>query len=597
MGVRSGGVNQFQYLPSIPRGQQLPSPPGYPGSSVTYASQQSPPSAFSRYPPGGQHIQMPPPLTEAMMGSQAYSTQPSPISPHFSAGPSPQGPSMQSIGSALHHSQQTTPTMQNSYGAQMYETGDSLQYNFDPASFNFGNHYGALEFGMLGHMSSGAAETPPSDSTVNIGPSNNGNFTTPSTLSTGYNGSPIAAQPYVFPQNQGIGEWQSDLPSNLRQGGASNVYPYGQTQDTSEPTKQEEPHAFAIGASSAFASPDTSSSSQGMMTSFEDSSVATAAYANNVMRHGRPDPYPSKQEPHSTIPTPSLHASALPTKRPRDSAKIYEDVTQPYSYTTGFHKMTAFVQKRFSPQRTLRIAQALARIRPSFISSTRNLSQEDLVFMEKCFQRTLWEYEDFINACGTPTIVCRRTGEVAAVGKEFSILTGWSKDVLLGKAPNHNVNNGGTSGPPGTGASSRGGYNTPHLPDDSRAQPVFLAELLDDESAIEFYEDFARLAYGDSRGSVTTRCKLLRYKTIDDPSYAPKAEDHLDDEVEARLSKKRRINGRENTGRSAKVHELGDKDGKVECSYCWTVKRDVFDIPMLIVMNVGDSDPHMWCIN
>ncbi|KAB8223734.1 hypothetical protein BDV33DRAFT_167023 [Aspergillus novoparasiticus] len=25
----------------------------------------------------------------------------------------------------------------------------------------------------------------------------------------------------------------------------------------------------------------------------------------------------------------------------------------------------------------------------------------------------------------------------------------------------------------------------------------------------------------------------------------------------------------------------------IGCAYCWTVKRDVFDIPMLIVMNVS----------
>ena len=87
---------------------------------------------------------------------------------------------------------------------------------------------------------------------------------------------------------------------------------------------------------------------------------------------------------------------------------------------------------------------------------------------------------------------------------------------------------------------------------------------------------------------MTTRCKLLRYKTINDPSYAPKMEDNLDDEVDARLRKKRRINAPDSLGAGAKIHELGDKDGKVECSYCWTVKRDVFDIPMLIVMNVSN---------
>ena len=206
--------------------------------------------------------------------------------------------------------------------------------------------------------------------------------------------------------------------------------------------------------------------------------------------------------------------------------------------------------------------------------------------MEKCFQRTLFEYEDFINACGTPTIVCRRTGEVAAVGKEFTIMTGWTKEVLLGKEPNLNINTGGTSGQPGTGASSRDGFNTPRVPDESRQQPVFLAELLDDDSAIEFYEDFAKLAFGDSRGSVTTQCKLLKYQTSKDPSFSTETEAAFDNEVESRLKMKRRMCGRGNSGGEAKITDLGKEDGKVECSYCWTVKRDVFDIPMLIVMNV-----------
>ena len=38
-------------------------------------------------------------------------------------------------------------------------------------------------------------------------------------------------------------------------------------------------------------------------------------------------------------------------------------------------------------------------------------------------------------------------------------------------------------------------------------------------------------------------------------------------------------------------HGIGrlERDGKMDCTYCWTVKRDVFDIPMLIVMNVSYS--------
>lgn len=36
---------------------------------------------------------------------------------------------------------------------------------------------------------------------------------------------------------------------------------------------------------------------------------------------------------------------------------------------------------------------------------------------------------------------------------------------------------------------------------------------MDDESVVEFYEGFARLAFGDSRGSVMGRGKLLKYRT------------------------------------------------------------------------------------
>ena len=57
--------------------------------------------------------------------------------------------------------------------------------------------------------------------------------------------------------------------------------------------------------------------------------------------------------------------------------------------------------------------------------------------------------------------------------------------------------------------------------------------------------------------------------------------------MESRLKRKRRAPGRRSTDGEAKITDLGEKDGKVECSYCWTVKRDVFDIPMMIVMNVS----------
>jgi hypothetical protein len=121
---------------------------------------------------------------------------------------------------------------------------------------------------------------------------------------------------------------------------------------------------------------------------------------------------------------------------------------------------------------------------------------------------------------------------------------------------------------------------------DAKPQPVFLAELLDDDSVIEFYEDFAKLAFGDSRGSVTTRCRLLKYQ----PKDAPAAPEIKEESKSKRRDTKGGIGGMGN--RVSEIdgeHGIGrlEKDGKMDCSYCWTVKRDVFDIPMLIVMNVS----------
>lgn len=54
-------------------------------------------------------------------------------------------------------------------------------------------------------------------------------------------------------------------------------------------------------------------------------------------------------------------------------------------------------------------------------------------FVERTFQRTLVELNKLISFSGTPTVVWRRTGEICLVGTEFCLLTGWSREELLGK--------------------------------------------------------------------------------------------------------------------------------------------------------------------
>jgi hypothetical protein len=117
----------------------------------------------------------------------------------------------------------------------------------------------------------------------------------------------------------------------------------------------------------------------------------------------------------------------------RDENDVYARVTKPFSYVDGFHELTKYLRRRFQKAELMRISLAMAKYRPSFIALTKTLKEEDLVFMEKCFQRTLMEYEKFISYSGTPTVVWRRTGQIAQVGKEFCLLTKWTRDQLLEK--------------------------------------------------------------------------------------------------------------------------------------------------------------------
>merc|ERR1711939_373387 len=450
---------------------------------------------------------------------------------------------------------------------------DPSMFNFDIASMNFGNHYGALEFGMLGHMATNAGETPPSDTATH-----RGSMTQQYRMPLGSFSESPTARHQLYNEAAMLSDWSNN-----------STDPYAAHN------RHMAPNAFTIESSAAhWTSPDTNDTpSNGVK--FEDSPLLT----NQGL-----------QVPPTSVENGYLDQSnSASDNRPRDPSSIYTSVTQPHSYTAGFHTLVAYLQKRFAthPSKTLAIAKSLASIRPSFIATTKTLNREDLIFMEKCFQRTLWEYEGFIEGVGTPTIVARRTGEIAAVGKEFQILTGWTKSVLLGRSPNLNVNRGHSGSTPAGGsgsntASRTTGFNTPTQRNvaetengEKRTQPVLLAELLDDDSVVQFYEDFARLAFGDSRGSVLGRGKILKYRTKDD-----EIAQNLNAEAEARNEdgKSNSVDSRRQDSHSRKtdlkkdgisgekgMQKLGSADGKVDCTYCWTVKRDVFDIPMLIVMN------------
>lgn len=188
----------------------------------------------------------------------------------------------------------------------------------------------------------------------------------------------------------------------------------------------------------------------------------------------------------------------------KEPEEIYAKVNKPFSYTPGYHSLIAYLRKRFDKPMLVKMAESMAVYRPSFIACTNALKEHDLIFMEQCFQRTLLTYDNIIKLSGTPTIVWRRTGEIAYVGNEFCILTGWTKEELVG--------NGNRK---------------------------FIVELLDDKSVLEYFQVFSRIAFGDFLGATMTECTLL----------------------------------------------TPNPEVKIRTGCMWTLKRDVFGIPMMIVGN------------
>lgn len=469
------------------------------------------------------------------------------------------------------------------FTSALFDPSNPAIFNFNLEGLNFGSQYSAMEFGMLNHISSGTTNTPPQDQSISTQGGGDVNFGPPGV----FNGGGQFDKLY----DAGV---MGDLLA-LDQG-VNGPYSQGNLQHGL-------PHAYAIAARpTSLQSPSTENNSPQATTTGFDGSPTAATYPG------------SASQPHASQlhrPKPQAAAARLGTKsllgkRQRDPSYIYESVKEPYTYVKSFHKLITFIQNHFSPAKTLSIAQSLASIRPAMISCTATLNRHDLVFMEKTFQRALFEYEEFMHQCSTPAIACRRTGEVAGVNKEFTALTGWTKDVLLGLEPNLNVNTGISSNASNSGSTGRAGQTTPRIrtqneaaeskqpggggsgSGDEKPQPVFLAELMDDDSVVTFYQDYAQLAFNNSRGRVTRKCRLLKYRTQEsmEGSFAGSVAGDSPQKVTKQSilsSRVARIDGEHG------ISKL-EKDGKLECSYTWVIKRDTFDIPMLIVVNVS-SDP------
>ncbi|KAJ3495342.1 hypothetical protein NLJ89_g10644 [Agrocybe chaxingu] len=213
-------------------------------------------------------------------------------------------------------------------------------------------------------------------------------------------------------------------------------------------------------------------------------------------------PPPSTDSPSSTSSLPpGITEMARPLSRGSKLQSINDRVTAPYEYTEGYHFLMKHLPTRFEKNDILRIVRALAIFRPSLIALQMPLSLDDEIFVEKCFQRTLLELEKLISYSGTPTVVWRRTGEICLVAPEFCMLTEWPLEDLVGSG-----------------------------------NKKYIYELFENQSVVEYWENFASHAFENTTQSVYSHCVLLK------PNGAP-----------------------------------------VPSTFCFSIRRDLFDLPSMVI--------------
>lgn len=212
---------------------------------------------------------------------------------------------------------------------------------------------------------------------------------------------------------------------------------------------------------------------------------------------------------------------------------IYAHNTMNYDYPQLYHALTYFLKKRFlgphllpeqrhqKRHNLLVILKLIALYRPTFISAHKNLLKPyDLQFLEMTFQRSLIDYEKLGQLNLSPTVMWRRTGEIVSITDDLLSLLGFDIAEILGKR-------------------------------------TFIMELMyDDELIINYFKLFKLIAVGNLHSSIMTKLKLIKNTAGDD-------------EVPSNL-----------TGDAMKGLEQNDY---IEFCLVWTVKRDIFDIPMLII--------------
>ncbi|KAM6501419.1 hypothetical protein JOM56_004433 [Amanita muscaria] len=209
-------------------------------------------------------------------------------------------------------------------------------------------------------------------------------------------------------------------------------------------------------------------------------------------------------------------------------SKYEAGLLKPYNYAKGYGRLSRWMDRNVSQESKQQILQPISVLRPKFRAIAQSLRDIDLVFIEEAFERLLLDYDRVFSAMGVPACLWRRTGEIYKGNRQFSELVGIDEVML-------------------------------------RDGRLCIYELMAEESAVNYWEKYGNVAFDSTQKAVLTSC-VLRYKPVLNLATSPTL-------VSARLSD------------AQKQPEDPAEDGLINCCFSFTIRRDKWGIPSMIVGN------------
>ncbi|PWN50979.1 hypothetical protein IE53DRAFT_69531 [Violaceomyces palustris] len=152
-------------------------------------------------------------------------------------------------------------------------------------------------------------------------------------------------------------------------------------------------------------------------------------------------------------------------------AKYEAGLLRPYNHVNGYARLNRWMERNVSQASKRRILKPLSVFRPAFRAIAQSLTNIDLIFIEEAFERLLLDYDRVFSTQGIPACLWRRTGEIYKGNKEFAELVGVPIESL-------------------------------------RDGRLCIYELMAEESAVNYWEKYGAVSFDPGQKAVLTSCVL-----------------------------------------------------------------------------------------